>query len=509
MSPKFKLSTKILSLGIVITICFALIFLWLYPKLKQNMYDARYLKTRNLVEAAWGVLEYYVKQAESNTMTLEKAQAGARAAIKNMRYEHNDYFWLNDMTPKMVMHPLKPELDGKDLTDNKDPNGKRLFVEMVKVCSKDGAGFVDYYWPKPGEAKPVPKISYVKLIPQWKWIIGSGIYIDDVEKELAHTYRLIFVLIAIIAAGGLLVSYLMSRSIAGPINQVIEDLDLGVEQIASTAAQVSQSSQSLAQGSSEQAASLQETVSALEEMAATSKETTELTRGAGQLMNENIEKSAQSLKSLIDLTRKMAQIEADSGRIGQIIKTIDEIAFQTNLLALNAAVEAARAGEAGAGFAVVADEVRNLAIRATEAAKNTQELLDATIKRVSESADAIKEVNSDFEGIIESATVMGEKTAAITTASSEHSRGIEQVSTAAGRIEQITQQNAATSEESASAAEELSAQAETMQGVVRDLVGLIEGRTVTAGPAIHTRSGTKLTTAGKMPQRRRKVILDI
>ena len=113
--------------------------------------------------------------------------------------------------------------------------------------------------------------------------------------------------------------------------------------------------------------------------------------------------------SLLLLTGKMSQIEQDSDQIRQIIKTIDEIAFQTNLLALNAAVEAARAGEVGAGFAVVADEVRSLAIRATEAAQNTQDLLNFTIKRVGESAMAIKEVNMDFEGVIESATIMGEK----------------------------------------------------------------------------------------------------
>jgi len=261
--------------------------------------------------------------------------------------------------------------------------------------------------------------------------------------------------------------------------------------VASAAGMVSQSSQSLAEGNMRQAASLEETVSALEEMAAMSKKTTELTGGAELLMNENIAKSAQSLKSLIDLTRQMAQIEADSGQIGQIIKTIDEIAFQTNLLALNAAVEAARAGEAGAGFAVVANEVRNLAIRATEAAKNTQELLDGTIRQVSQSASAIKAVNADFEGIIESATVMGEKTAAITSASREQSKGIEQVSSAAARIEVITQQNSALSEESAAAAEELSAQAETMQEAVGELLVLVNGRSETGTPGIRAGRGAE------------------
>ena len=506
MLDKFKLSTRIFSLGIVITVCFSGIFLWLYPKIKQNMYDAKYLKTRHLVESAWSVLDFYAKQAESNAMTLKNAQDAAKKAVKNMRYEKNDYFWLNDMTPKMVMHPVKPKLDGKDLTNNQDPNGKRLFIEMVQVCKKNGAGFVDYYWSKPGESEPVPKISYVKLLPQWGWIIGSGIYIDDVEKELSNTFWLISVISIFIALGGLLLSFFMSRSITKPINRIIVDLNEGADQVASASEQVSQASQSLAEGSSEQAASLEETVSALEEIATVSKHTAELTLGAEQLMNENIKKSGQSLKSLIELTQKMDQIEADGGRIGQIIKTIDEIAFQTNLLALNAAVEAARAGEAGTGFAVVADEVRNLAIRATDAAKNTQELLDGTIQRVSQSASAIKEVNSEFEGIIESATAIGEKTFAITTASSEQSKSIEQVGSAAGQLEQITQQNAANSEESASAAEELSAQAETMQEVIHGLLALVEGR---AGSKILTHyvgNETQKNTAGKIQTKLRKAL---
>jgi len=190
-------------------------------------------------------------------------------------------------------------------------------------------------------------------------------------------------------------------------------------------------------------------------------------------MNQNIETSAQSLRSLVKLTRGMSQIEADSDRIVQIIKSIDEIAFQTNLLALNAAVEAARAGEAGTGFAVVAGEVRNLAMRAKEAARNTQELLDTTIERIRQSAVAIKTINTDFGGIIESATVMGEKTAAISRAAEEQSGGIVEISKAGKRMDEVTHQVASSAEESTAAAEELHAQAETLKEYANDLAVLV------------------------------------
>ena len=236
-----------------------------------------------------------------------------------------------------------------------------------------------------------------------------------------------------------------------PVNKVVRGMNEIAHQVASASGEISSTSQTLSDKATQQAAAIEETSAALEEMTAMSRETSELTLGAKDLMNKNIEKSAQSLKALIELTQEMGQIEADSGQMSQIIKTIDDIAFQTNLLALNAATEAARAGKAGAGFAVVADEVRNLAMRSTDAAKNTQNLLDTTARRVSQAVHSIKHVNGDFEGIIESATIMGEKTNAITEASREQARMIEQVSFAANEIDKVTQQIAASSQESASA----------------------------------------------------------
>lgn len=269
------------------------------------------------------------------------------------------------------------------------------------------------------------------------------------------------------------IALLFTGYIIRPIRQIINDLIESSYQVASSADQIATNSQAQSENAAHQAASLEESSASLEEIGQMSRENSELTRGARELMNENIGKSGHSLKALVELTREMSQIEADSDQMGQIIKTIDEIAFQTNLLALNAAIEAARAGEAGTGFAVVADEVRNLARRSTDAAKNTQELLDATVIRVSQAADAIKRINNDFEGIIESATVMGEKTAAINKASGEQTRGISQISVAANNIEQFSREIAAASQESASTAEELSAQAVMMKKIVNDLAALV------------------------------------
>jgi methyl-accepting chemotaxis protein len=255
--------------------------------------------------------------------------------------------------------------------------------------------------------------------------------------------------------------------------RVAEGLTDGASQIAAAAAEVSSGGQSLAQNASEQAASVEETSGTLEEIAATGRQTSQLTQGASKFMNENIEKSAQSLKSLIELTLKMSHIESDSSQISQLIKNINDIAFQTNLLALNAAIEAARAGEAGAGFSVVAGEVRNLSMRTAGAAENTQKLLDTIVTQVIEAAHAIKYISNDFEGIIESATIMGEKTAAITEASEDQAKGLEQISKASYELEEVSQHMAASAEESASAAEELLAQAEAMKAFVNTLLSIV------------------------------------
>ncbi|MDM8550291.1 cache domain-containing protein [Desulfobacterales bacterium HSG2] len=476
MLYKYKLSTRINLLGIAIVACFILVLaLILYPQFKKKMYDAKYVKTQNVVETAYGIMAYWAKAAEEGRISPDKARDTAKEIIRGLRYEGEEYFWIHDMKPRMIMHPVVGKLEGRDVSDLKDPNGKRLIVVMTDICKKQGSGFVDYYWPKPGESEPVPKISYVKLLPEWGWMVGSGIYVDDVEKEIRKTVTLVGLLVIAITAGVLIFSYYISASIARPIYHIVERLEEGAVQVASAANEVSATSQSLAENATQQAASLEESSASLEEMTAMSRQTSELTFGANQLMNENIAKSARSLKSLIELTREMSLIEADSSQMGQIIKTIDEIAFQTNMLALNAAVEAARAGEAGVGFAVVAEEVRRLALRSTDAAKNTQQLLETNIQRVSQAAKAIKEVNNDFEAIIETATIMGEKTAAITEASREQANGIKQVSLSANEIDKATQHVAASSQESAAASEELSAQAMEMRRFVNELLVVIGG----------------------------------
>jgi len=284
-----------------------------------------------------------------------------------------------------------------------------------------------------------------------------------------------FIIVAFIAGFflSIFVGFYIYYSIQNSISDVISDILINTEKLEASANEISSLSNNLAQSASEQASSYEESRATIEQMNKKSNETAQITEGTGALMNQNMQKSGQCLKILVELTNTISQIEADSDQIAQIIKTIDGIAFQTNLLALNAAVEAARAGEAGAGFAVVADEVRNLAMRTTEAAKGTQNLLNSIVKRVSNAVEHTTFINQDFGDIVESASIIGEKTNDITKASEEISNAISQISAASDEIDLAIQNIASGSEEAAASSNELKGLSQRMIEVINELAELI------------------------------------
>lgn len=183
--------------------------------------EERRNSVRQEVETAYGVLAHYQALAGKGVLAEDQAKHDALEAIKALDYGAGEYFWINDMQPRMIMHPIKPELDGSDLTGYQDPTGKHLFVEAVKAVKEHGGGFVSYMWPKPGEDEPVAKMSYVKGFAPWGWIIGSGVYMDSVEATFRD--QLTRFLIGGLALSGVLVgaSLMIARSITRPLNQAI------------------------------------------------------------------------------------------------------------------------------------------------------------------------------------------------------------------------------------------------------------------------------------------------
>ena len=193
--------------------------------LKQNLLSDRQDKVQHLVDVAHGVLQHYAGLASAGKLSEEQAKQNALLAIQGLGYGNNNYFWINDMKPAMVMHPKKPSLNGKDLADFKDPDGKHLFVDFVDTVKRQGAGFVHYKWPKPGFEKPVPKISYVKGFAPWGWVIGSGIYLDDVDAVFMRSLWKEGSIIAVILTSLVLIAVFIIRTLMKPLRAAAECAD--------------------------------------------------------------------------------------------------------------------------------------------------------------------------------------------------------------------------------------------------------------------------------------------
>ncbi len=299
----------------------------------------------------------------------------------------------------------------------------------------------------------------------------------------------------------LVVAVLVIRRINRALEDIVVELSDGAGQVSAAAAQVSRGSQALAQAASEQAASLEETSAAGDEIASMARRNSENAGTVAQLVSASQEKYQRTNQSLQQTVAAIGEIAGQSGKIGRIIKTIDDVAFQTNILALNAAVEAARAGEAGMGFAVVAGEVRSLAQRCAQAAGDTTSLIEESIVRSSDGKAKVDAVASALTGLIEDATKMKTLTDEVNLGSQEQRRGIDQIGKAISQMEQATQSAAAHAEESAAAAGQLNAQSGSLRGMAERLRAMVGGGRdageTASEPCPESRSLTDAVTAPK------------
>jgi len=221
---RFKLGARLLlivagtAVGIVAVGGFSLF------EIRHNLFEDRKVKTQHVVQVAESLMAYYHEQEKAGAMSREDAQKAAIAAINKLRYDGEEYYWVQTLDNVMVMHPFRPELNGTSLAGIADPNGVKLFDEFVEVSKRNGSGFVGYAWPKPGFERPVPKVSYVAAFTPWQWIVGSGIYVDDVDTifmEVLWIVGGVAVVILLLVGGG---SLLIGRGITRPLSYIATNM---------------------------------------------------------------------------------------------------------------------------------------------------------------------------------------------------------------------------------------------------------------------------------------------
>ena len=250
------------------------------------------------------------------------------------------------------------------------------------------------------------------------------------------------------------------------LNDVLNQVQIAVEQVASGAAQVSSASQDLSQGATESASSLEEISASITQINGQSKENMSRAAEASNLSKQAATDAIGGQERMSELQSAMTTMSEAAGEIGRVVKVIDDIAFQINLLALNANVEAARAGKYGKGFAVVAEEVRNLAVRSAEAVKETTAIVEQSVRSIESGTEMSAATSEQLDSIAGGAQRVAEFLEEISESSREQSLAIAQISEGLNQVDQVTQANTASAEESAAASEELTSQAEQLRASV-------------------------------------------
>lgn len=510
VATRIQLLVALTLIGLL-TLCFTALL-----QLKESMLDDRKEKTRNLVEVGIGVLTHYHQLARNGKLSEEDTKAAARETLRSLRYGKGDYYFAWSGDGIYYLLPGRPEWEGKNKFDLKDAKGKFLVQEMI-ATARNGGGFVDYWFPRAGQDKPEPKLSYAAAFPPWNLTLGTGIYIDDVDAEFQKNAMLFggisLSLLVILSVCGWLLGRSVLKQLGGEpaaaaevMNQVAkgdlsvtvqgahpgsllhslgsmvvslrtlvveidqmadrvvansEVISRGAREVAATAAQETDATASMAAAIEELTVSSSHISDSARETERDSRQAMELA-GAGSLQVVQATGAIQQIAATVaDTSNRIYALEERASQVSSIANVIKDIAGQTNLLALNAAIEAARAGEQGRGFAVVADEVRKLAERTSLATTEIEQMI-AGIQ--SDTVGAVEAMNAVLPEVRQGVELAGSASSSLQAIENGAGRTLERIREVADATREQSAASTSIAQRVEQIAQMVESTADTMRG---------------------------------------------